>query len=58
MLTSDFLRDSQLASAGFHNTPLPGATDTCACIYCDIQLDGWTKSDDPEWVVLAICGSR
>lgn len=36
--------------AGFYNCPLPDAPDTCACIYCDVQLDGWSKNDDPECV--------
>lgn len=40
----------QLAMAGFYNCPLPDAPDTCACIYCDVQLDGWSKNDDPECV--------
>lgn len=37
----------QLAEAGFYSLPLADAPDTCACTYCDVQLDGWSKNDDP-----------
>jgi hypothetical protein len=42
--------EMQLAQAGFYNNPLKDAPDTCACAYCDVQLDGWSKNDDPECV--------
>ena len=44
----------QLSDAGFYSNPLPDALDTCACVYCDVQLDGWSKDDDPESVVVSL----
>eukprot|EP00961_Rhodomonas_salina_P077173 1034936-Rhodomonas_salina.1 len=40
------LRPDTLATAGFFYSPAEAAPDRVTCVYCSVELAGWTDNDD------------
>lgn len=41
------VKTKALVEAGWKYTPLVGSEDNASCVYCQLALDGWEKSDKP-----------